>query len=164
MPNENNRIPFTASDNLSGNFLCCKCGSLSPATVCAYKQLHFLGCCLSHDFLPFLHLHTFLCRCVFYVFFQKRGNCKAYTHSAVSIHINLFLNSLMPCYVICLSAPRSVCVLALFECGLGNEFTIFIVNPNLCFVVVHPAFFACGIDICLGGLRYRGLICGCLLR
>ena len=152
------------SGNRPGNFLCYKCGSSSPATVCAYKQLYFLGCCLSHDFLPFLHLHTFLCRCVFYVFFQKRGNCKAYTHSAVSIYINLFLNSLMPCYVICLSAPSSVCILALLECGLRNKFTIFIVNPNLCFIVVHPAFFACGIDICLGGLRYRGLICGCLLR
>ena len=131
-------------------------------TVCAYKQMKFLRYALSHRFLPFASAHfplpmRFLC-------FQKRGNCKAYTHSAVSIYINLFLNSLMSCYVICLSAPRSACILALVECGLCNQLAVFVVNTNLCFVVVHLAFFARGVEISLGGLCYRGLIGGCLLR
>ena len=70
----------------------------------------------------------------------------------------------MPCYLIFLSAPSSVCVLALLECGFGNEFPVFIVNPDLSFVVVHLAFRSGRIDISLGGLGHCGLIGGCLFR
>ena len=84
---------------------------------------------------------------------------------SLSVYINLFLYSLMPCYgIVSLSAPGSACILALPECRLCNEFSVFVVNTNLCFVVVHLAFSARCVEISLGGLGYCGLIGGCLLR
>ena len=70
----------------------------------------------------------------------------------------------MSCYVICLSAPRSVCVLALLECGFRGELTVFVVNSDLNLVEVFRSLLTACVGVRSGLFRDGCLVACRLLR